>query len=63
MAASCISGIVSSASATAVAANLGASLKITPALAGTATVIASMASLVTNLLLIFRGVTRPALFK
>lgn len=63
MAASCISGIVSSASATAAAANLSASLKITPALAGTATVIASMASLVTNLPLIFKRVTRSVLFK
>ena len=63
MAASCISGIVSSASATAAAANLSANLKITPALAGTATVIASMASLVTNLPLIFKRVTRPVLFK
>jgi len=63
MAASCISGIVSSASATAAAANLSANLKITPALAGTATVIASMASLVTNLPLIFKRVTRPVLLK
>ena len=63
MAASCISGIVSSASATAAAANLSANLKITPALAGTATVIASMASLVTNLPLIFKRVTRLVLFK
>jgi len=61
--ASCISGIVSSASSTAAAANLSANLKITPALAGTATVIASMASLLTNLPLIFKRVTRPALFK
>jgi len=63
MAASCISGIVSSASATAAAANLSANLKITPALAGTATVIASMASLVTNLPLILKRVTRPVLLK
>jgi uncharacterized membrane protein (DUF4010 family) len=61
--ASCLSGMASSASATAAAANLSASLKITPALAGTATVIASMASLVTNLPLIFKRVTRLVLFK
>jgi len=61
--ASCLSGMASSASATAAAANLSASSKITPALAGTATVIASMASLATNLPLIFKRVTRPVLFK
>jgi uncharacterized membrane protein (DUF4010 family) len=61
--ASCLSGMASSASATAAAANLSASLKITPALAGTATVLASMASLVTNLPLIFRRVQRPVLMK
>ena len=61
--ASCLSGMASSASATAAAANLSAALKITPALAGTATVIASMASLVTNLPLIFRRVPRPVLVK
>ena len=61
--ASCLSGMASSASATAAAANLSAALKITPALAGTATVIASMASLVTNLPLIFRRVPRPVLMK
>jgi uncharacterized membrane protein (DUF4010 family) len=61
--ASCLSGMASSASATAAAANLSASLKITPALAGTATVIASMASLATNLPLIFRRVSRPILVK
>ncbi len=63
MAASCFSGMVSSASATAAAANLSAAMKITPALAGTATVIASMASLLTNLPLIFKRVPRPVLFK
>ena len=61
--ASCIGGMASSASATAAAANLSSSLKITPALAGTATVLASMASLMTNLPLIFRRVSRPVLFK
>jgi hypothetical protein len=38
-------------------------MKITPALAGTATVIASMASLMTNLPLIFKRVSRPILYK
>ena len=61
--ASCLSGMASSASATAAAANLSASQKITPALAGTATVIASMASLATNLPLIFRRVSRPIMVK
>jgi uncharacterized membrane protein (DUF4010 family) len=61
--ASCFSGMASSASATAAAANLSASMKITPALAGTATVIASMASLMTNLPLIFKRVSRPILYK
>ncbi len=61
--ASCLSGMASSASATAAAANLSAGLKISPALAGTATVFASMASLATNLPLIFRKVPRPVLVK
>jgi uncharacterized membrane protein (DUF4010 family) len=61
--ASCLSGMASSASATAAAANLSASLKISPALAGMATVIASMASLATNLPLIYRKVSRPILVK
>ena len=60
--ASCFSGMASSASATAAAANLSASMKITPAV-GTATVIASMASLMTNLPLIFKRVSRPILCK
>lgn len=63
LAASCFSGMASSASATAAAANLSANMKITPNLAGTATVVASMASLLTNLPLIFRRVTRPVLLK
>jgi uncharacterized membrane protein (DUF4010 family) len=61
--ASCLSGMASSASATAAAANLSAGGKIAPALAGTATVIASMASLATNLPLIQRRVERPVLVK
>jgi uncharacterized membrane protein (DUF4010 family) len=63
LAASWFAGMASSASATAAAANLGASHKIAPALAGTATVVASMASLVTNLPLIFRRVPRPTFTK
>lgn len=63
IAASGISAIASSASATAAAANLCASEKITPALAGTATVIASMASALTNLPMIFKHLPRPMLLK
>jgi uncharacterized membrane protein (DUF4010 family) len=63
MAASGISGMASSASAAAAAANLSASAKITPALAGTAAVIASMASALTNLPVIFKRLSRPALMK
>jgi len=54
-----ISGIASSASATAAAANLTASAKISPALAGTAAVIASMASSLTNLPVVFKRLSRP----
>jgi uncharacterized membrane protein (DUF4010 family) len=61
--ASGLSGMASSASATAAAANLCAALKVTPAMAGTATVVASMASLATNLPLIFRRVSRTVLFQ
>jgi uncharacterized membrane protein (DUF4010 family) len=63
MAASGISGIASSASATAAAANLSASAKITPELAGTAAVIASMGSALTNLPLVFRRLSRPLLLR
>ena len=63
MAASGIGGMASSASATAAAANLSASAKITPALAGTAAVIASMASALTNLPVIFKRLSRPALMR
>ena len=63
MAATGISGIASSASATAAAANLSADGKIAPQLAGTAAVIASMASAVTNIPLVFRRLSRPILFK
>jgi uncharacterized membrane protein (DUF4010 family) len=51
---STISGLVSSASATAVAANLAAGGKIGPELAGTAAVLASMASAIVNLPLVFK---------
>lgn len=58
IAASGISGIASSASSTAAAANLSASGKILPALAGTAVVIASMTSTLTNLPLVFKRLSR-----
>ena len=63
MAASGISGIASSASATAAAANLTAGGKISPALAGTAAVIASKASALTNLPMVFKRISRPAWLK
>jgi uncharacterized membrane protein (DUF4010 family) len=63
MAASGISAVASSASATAAAANLSASAKITPALAGTATVIASMASALTDVPLVFKRLSGTALFR
>jgi len=63
MAASGISGIASSASATAAAANLSAAGKITPELAGTAAVIASMGSALTNVPLVFKRLSRPLLFR
>ena len=63
MAASGISGIASSASATAAAADLSAVGKISPELAGTATVIASMASALTNLPLVFKRLSRPVLLR
>jgi uncharacterized membrane protein (DUF4010 family) len=62
MAASGISGVASSASATAAAANLSASAKITPELAGTAAVIASMASALTNVPLVFKRLSGTVLF-
>ena len=63
IAASGISAIASSASATAAAANLAANGSIVPALAGTATVVASMASALTNLPMIFRRLSRPLLLR
>lgn len=63
MLASGISGVASSASATAAAGNLSASAKITPELAGTAVVIASMASALTNVPLVFKRLHRTVLFR
>jgi uncharacterized membrane protein (DUF4010 family) len=63
MAATGISGIASSASATVAAANLSASGQITPELAGTAAVIASMASALTNVPLVFRRLSGTVLFR
>jgi len=63
MAATGISGVASSASATAAAANLCANGKITAELAGTAGVIASMASALTNIPLVFRHLSRPLLLR
>ena len=62
IAASGISAIASSASATAAAANLSPVRK-TPHSPGTATVIASMASALTNLPMIFKHLPRPMLLK
>jgi len=63
LAASGISGVASSASATVAAANLSASGKITPELAGTAVVIASMASALTNVPLVFKRLSGRVLFR
>jgi len=63
LAASGISGIASSASAAAAAANLSASAKITPELAGTAAVLASMASALTNVPLVFKRLSRTLLLR
>jgi uncharacterized membrane protein (DUF4010 family) len=63
MLASGISGVASSASATVAAANLSASAKITPELAGTAVVIASMASAFTNVPLVFKRLSGTVLFR
>ncbi len=63
MAASGISGVVSSASATVAAANLTASGKIVPELAGTAVVIASMTSAMTNVPLVFKRLSGKVLFR
>ena len=61
--ASGISGIASSASSAAAAATLSANGKITPELAGTATVIVSMVSALTNVPLVFKRLSRTVLFR
>ena len=58
-----ISGIARSASEAAAAANLSANGNITPELAGTATVIVSMVSALTNVPLVFKGLPRSLLFR
>jgi uncharacterized membrane protein (DUF4010 family) len=63
MIASGITGMASSASASAAAANLSSSGNITPALAGTAAVIASMTSALTNLPVVFKRVPQSLLVK
>ncbi len=63
MAATGISGIASSASATAAAANLSAAGKIAPQLAGTAAVIASMASALSNIPLVVRHLSQPVVIR
>jgi uncharacterized membrane protein (DUF4010 family) len=63
MLANAISGVASSASATVAAANLSTSAKITPELAGTAVVIASMASAFTNVPLVFKRLSGKVLFR
>ena len=63
IAASGISGMASSASATAAAANLSASERSLPRWPGAGAVIASMASALTNLPVVFKRLSRPALMK
>jgi len=63
MLASGITGMASSASASAAAANLSASGSISPPLAGTAAVIASMASALTNLPVVFKRVPHSLLVR
>jgi len=58
-----ISGIASSASAAAAAANLSASGKIAPEVAGTATVIVSMVSALTNVPLVVNRLSSPLFFR
>ena len=63
MAASGISGVASSASTTVAVANLCASGKITPELAGTAAVIGSMTSALTNVPVVFKRLPSKIVFK
>jgi uncharacterized membrane protein (DUF4010 family) len=61
--ASAISGVVSGASATVAAANLSASAKITPELAGSATVVASMVSALSSVPLVYKRLPGNILFR
>jgi uncharacterized membrane protein (DUF4010 family) len=61
--ASGLSGIASSASAAAAAANLSANGNITPEMAGTATVIVSMVSALSNVPLVLKGLPSSLLFR
>lgn len=61
--ASAISGVVSGASATVAAANLSASAKITPELAGSATVVASMVSALSSVPMVFKRLSGKVLFR
>ncbi|HUJ39743.1 MAG TPA: DUF4010 domain-containing protein [Candidatus Acidoferrales bacterium] len=63
MAASGITGMASSASTTVAVANLSASGKISPELAGTAAVIGSMTSALTNVPVVFRRLPGKIVFK
>jgi len=63
MVASGISGVASSASTTVAVANLSASGKITAELAGTATVIGSMTSALTNVPVVFKRLSGTVLFR
>jgi uncharacterized membrane protein (DUF4010 family) len=63
MAASGISGVASSASTTVAVANLSASGKITADLAGTAAVIGSMTSALTNVPVVFKRLSGTVLFR
>ena len=58
-----MSGIASSASAAAAAANLSANGNITPEMAGTATVIVSMVSALSNVPLVLKGLPSSLLFR
>jgi len=63
LSASAISGVVSGASATVAAANLSASAKITPELAGSATVVASMVSALSSVPMVFKRLSGKILFR
>ena len=63
LAVSVIGGLVSSASTTAAAATMAMHGQITPSLAGSATVLASLASAVVNLPIVWRTTTDKAVFR